>query len=66
MAYKKVEMIKVPYGKMNEIAKHFGVTYQTVYDALHFTTHSERALIIRKEAIENYRGQLVPLYKKTR
>lgn len=66
MAYKKVKEVRVPYGQMSEIAKHFGITYQAVYNALRFLSESERAAMIRKEAIENYGGQLISVNKKTR
>lgn len=65
MAYKSVQQIKVPHGQSLKLAKHFGVTIQTVRNALKFIYESELAASIRKEAIENYGGKKVTLNEKT-
>lgn len=57
--------IILPYGGTAKIAKHFGVTMQTVRNALKFTTDGELPDMIRKEAIQNYGGALSVVKKTT-
>lgn len=53
---KKRPVIIVPHGARRRIAKHCGVSEETVRRALKFITESEEAVKIRKEALENYGG----------
>jgi hypothetical protein len=66
MGYKKVEQVVVPYGQASRIAKHFGVSIQSVRNSLKYIYESDLAAAIRKEAIENYGGKKVILNEITR
>lgn len=66
MGIKQVEIIKVPYGMMSVLAKSHGTSVQTVYDALNFRSESEKAALIRKDAIENFCGQMMTINKITK
>lgn len=59
MAFKKVTRIIVPHGQTTRLAKHFGVSVQTVRNALTYTFESEQAAAIRKDAVMNYGGREV-------
>lgn len=61
MSFKKVEQVSVPYGQSSKLAKHFGVSIQTVRNSLKRIYESELAEAIRKEAVENYGGTKVVL-----
>lgn len=58
---KKVARILVPRGMMNRLATRFGVNRKTIQSALNYTTLSELADSIRKEALKYYKGTEVEL-----
>lgn len=66
MAFKKVEQVVVPHGQTSKIAKHFGVSVQSVRNSLKHIYESELAAAIRREAIENYGGKKVILNEISR
>lgn len=49
-------LIVVPLGTPQKMAEVFNVTAQSVYDALNYSSNSEKAMKIRKEALELYGG----------
>ena len=55
--------IVVPFGATRRIAEHFGITMQTVRNALRFITEGELPDMIRKEAVTNYGGSLATTKK---
>lgn len=66
MAFKRVEQVTVPFGQTSKLAKHFGVSIQTVRNSLKHIYESELAEAIRKEAIANYGGTRVKVNAFTR
>ena len=55
MARRK-RFIQVPHGTVDKMCKAFRCKKTAVYDALNYTTDSELANLIRKQAIESYGG----------
>lgn len=55
MARKK-KFIQVPYGTVGKLCKAFRCKKTAVYDALNYTTDSELANNIRKNALSFYGG----------
>lgn len=53
---KKVKKIKVTPENLRKLAKAFGACESGVFNALAYRSNSERAIMIRKQAIENYGG----------
>lgn len=59
MSVNRLKVIKVPDGMVGKIAKAHGVSECMVYNALAMRTNSQRAQVIRKEAVELYGGAFV-------
>lgn len=53
---KKISRIILPHGNQARLAKHFGVTSETVRKALKYINNNEEAIRIREEALKNYAG----------
>lgn len=53
---RRKKIIQVPRGAVEKMCKAFRCKRTAVYDALSFTTDSELAKLIRKNAIETYGG----------
>jgi len=53
---KRKKIIQVPYGAVEKMCKAHRCKRTAIYDALSFTTNSELAKIIRKNAVEEYGG----------
>lgn len=58
MKRRKKPVIIYPIGTVAKLAKHFGVSDQTVRAALRFHTDSDIANAIRRECLENYNGEV--------
>lgn len=56
MNVKKIEAIKIPAKSIAELAKKYGVTMNSVYNALSYRSFSDDAEKIREDAIKNYGG----------
>lgn len=56
----KRDVIKVPKGVVEKICQARGCGKTTVYAALNFTSHSDEAKLIRKDALEVYGGVKIP------
>lgn len=56
--------IIVPFGAVQKIAKEIGCSDQSVRNALRFITSGDQPDKIRKEAIENYGGEIYSISKK--
>lgn len=59
----KVKKIIVPHGCVGKLAADCGVSPNTVREALNFTGDTDAQRLIRKRAMDWYRGQVVTLEK---
>lgn len=59
----KVKKIIVPHGSVGKLAADCGVSPNTVREALNFTGDTDAQQLIRKRALDWYRGQVVTLEK---
>ncbi len=53
---KKVKKIKVTPENLRKLAKAFGASESGIFNALAYRSNSERAIMIRRQAVENYDG----------
>lgn len=53
---RKREIIKVPVGNVEKMATANSVSRATVYNALNYSSNSEQAKMLRKQALEEYGG----------
>ncbi len=53
---RRKKIIQVPSGTVEKLCKAFRCKRTAVYDALSFTTNSELAELIRKNALSSYGG----------
>ena len=53
---KRKKIIQVPHGAIEKMCKAFRCGRTAVYDALSYTTNSELAELIRKNALSDYGG----------
>lgn len=61
MKNRKRPVIILPHGAKSRLAKELNVSTETVRKALKFATDSEESRKIQREAIENYKGELVEI-----
>ena len=59
MAYKKLKKIKVSRSALETLAARFGCTVTNVYNALAYRSNSERAEMIRQDAVLSFGGKEV-------
>lgn len=58
MQAKRVKIISVSPESRNKLAAKYGCANVTIYQALRYHTHSERAKSIRKDALEHFGGRV--------
>jgi len=56
MQAKKIKIISVSPKNRNELMRKHSCSYTALYQALRYITHNERAIAIRKDALENFGG----------
>lgn len=56
MQTKRIKIITVSPKSRKELMEKYGCSQVTLYEALRYHTHNERADAIRKDAVENFGG----------